>query len=47
MKYFHDEGFKAIVVRDLAKYVDWRQKPADPWKVIEQRKTELSRPPGR
>ena len=30
MKYLHDEGFKAIAVRDLAKYVDWRQKPADP-----------------
>ena len=43
MKYLHDEGFKAIAVRDLAKYVDWRQKPDDPWKVIDQRKRELSR----
>jgi len=46
MKYLHDDGFKVIAVRDLAKYVDWRQKPADPWKVIEQRKAELSRRPG-
>ena len=43
MKYLHDEGFKAIAVRDLAKYVDWRQKPDDPWKIIEQRK---GNPPG-
>ena len=24
MKYLHDEGFRVIAVRDLAKYVDWR-----------------------
>ena len=41
MKYLHDEGFKAIALRDLAKYVDWTQKPADPWKIIDQRKREL------
>jgi len=45
MKYLHDEGFKAIAMRDLATYVDWRQKPTDPWKVIEERKTQLSRQP--
>jgi peptidoglycan/xylan/chitin deacetylase (PgdA/CDA1 family) len=43
MKYLHDEGFKVIALKDLEKYVDWRQKPADPWKIIEERKTELSR----
>jgi hypothetical protein len=43
MKFLHDEGFKAIAVRDLAKYVDWRQKPDNPWKIIEQRKSELAR----
>ena len=43
MKYLHDEGFKAIAMRDLAKHVDWRQKPDDPWAIIEQRKRELSR----
>ena len=43
MKYLHDEGFKAIALKDLEKYVDWRRKPADPWKVMEERKAELSR----
>ena len=38
MKYLHDEGFKAIAMRDLARYVDWRQKPADAWAIIEQRR---------
>ena len=42
IKYLHDEGFKAIALRDLARYVDWRQKPDDAWKVIEQRKSELA-----
>ena len=41
LRYLHDEGFKAIAVRDLAKYVDWRRKPDDPWKIIEQRKVRL------
>ena len=42
MSYLHDEGFKVIALRDLAKYVDWTQKPADPWKIIDQRKRELA-----
>ena len=42
MKYLHDEGFKAVALRDLAKYVDWTQKPQDPWKIIDQRKRELA-----
>ncbi len=42
MKYLHDQGFQAIAVRDLARYVDWRQKPDDPWQIIEQRKRSLS-----
>ena len=41
MKYLHDEGFRVIALRDLAKYVDWRQRPADPWAIIEQRKKAL------
>jgi peptidoglycan/xylan/chitin deacetylase (PgdA/CDA1 family) len=41
MKYLHDGGFKAIALRDLANYVDWRQKPDDPWKIIEERKGRL------
>ena len=47
MKYLHDEGFKAIALRDLARYVDWRQKPDDPWKIIEQRKRDLPHQPAR
>lgn len=42
MKYLHDGGFTAIALRDLAKYVDWTQKPADAWKIIERRKKELA-----
>jgi hypothetical protein len=41
MKYLHENGFKAIAMRDLSRYVDWRQKPADPWKIIEERKGRL------
>lgn len=43
LKYLHDEGFTVIAMRDLAKYVDWRHKPADAWQIIEQRKRELAR----
>jgi len=43
MTYLHDEGFKAIAMRDLAKYVDWTQKPADAWRIVEERKETLKR----
>lgn len=43
MKYLHDERFRVIALRDLARYVDWRQRPADPWRVIEARKKNLSK----
>ncbi len=43
MKYLHDEGFRVIALRDLAKYVDWKQRPADPWEIIEQRKKALAK----
>ena len=43
MKYLHEEGFTAIAMRDLERYVNWRQKPDDPWKIIEQRKSRLPR----
>jgi len=46
MKYLHDEGFKAIAMRDLAKYVDWTQKPADAWRIVEERKETLKRERG-
>jgi peptidoglycan/xylan/chitin deacetylase (PgdA/CDA1 family) len=41
MQFLHDDGFRAIALRDLAKYVDWRQKPTDPWKVIDERSKSL------
>lgn len=44
MKYLKDEGFKAIALRDLAKYVDWMQKPDDAWRVIEERKRAIKPP---
>jgi peptidoglycan-N-acetylglucosamine deacetylase len=43
MKYLHDGGFTVIALRDLAKYVDWKQRPADPWQIIEQRKKALAK----
>jgi peptidoglycan-N-acetylglucosamine deacetylase len=43
MRYLQEQGFKAIAVRDLAKYVDWKQRPADPWAIIEQRKKALAK----
>jgi peptidoglycan-N-acetylglucosamine deacetylase len=43
MKYLHEEGFKVIALRDLAKYVDWKQRPGDPWAIIEQRKKALAK----
>jgi peptidoglycan-N-acetylglucosamine deacetylase len=43
MKYLHDERFTVIALRDLAKYVDWKQRPADPWRVIEERRKEVQR----
>ena len=44
MKYLHDERFTVIALRDLANYVDWKQRPADPWRVIEQRRKQVQQP---
>ena len=41
MKYLHDERFTVVALRDLARYVDWRQRPDNPWEVIEARKKAL------
>lgn len=41
MKYLHDGHFKVVALRDLAKYVDWRRRPEDPWRIIEERKNQL------
>jgi peptidoglycan/xylan/chitin deacetylase (PgdA/CDA1 family) len=43
MKYLHDAGFKAIAMRDLARYVDSTQRPADPWQIVEERKKSLAK----
>jgi peptidoglycan-N-acetylglucosamine deacetylase len=43
MQYLRDQRFKVIALRDLSKYVDWRRRPDDPWRVIEERKQELSK----
>jgi peptidoglycan/xylan/chitin deacetylase (PgdA/CDA1 family) len=44
MAYLHDEGFRVVALRDLGKYVDLRQRPVDPWKIIEERKGLLREP---
>jgi peptidoglycan/xylan/chitin deacetylase (PgdA/CDA1 family) len=44
MKYLHDERFTVIALRDLATYVNWRQKQDDPWAIIEQRRSRLASP---
>ena len=41
MAYLHDNSFNVIALRDLAKYADWKQRPADPWRVIEERKAAM------
>ena len=38
MAYLHDQKFRVIAVRDLARYVDPRVVPDDPWTVINKRK---------
>jgi peptidoglycan/xylan/chitin deacetylase (PgdA/CDA1 family) len=43
MKYLNDEHFTVIALRDLARYVDWQQRPDDPWRIIEQRKKQLTK----
>jgi peptidoglycan/xylan/chitin deacetylase (PgdA/CDA1 family) len=43
MKYLHDEGFTAIALRDLARYVDAQKAPTDPFEVLERRKASLEK----
>ena len=40
MGYLHTNAFKVIALRDLARYVDPNQAPADPLAIVEQRKGE-------
>jgi peptidoglycan/xylan/chitin deacetylase (PgdA/CDA1 family) len=37
MQYLHDGGFRVIALRDLARYVDPKVVPDDPWAVIRRR----------
>ena len=43
MRYLHDEGYRVVALRDLAGYVDWKQRPDNPWQIIEQRKASLAK----
>ncbi|HXG49392.1 MAG TPA: polysaccharide deacetylase family protein [Methylomirabilota bacterium] len=38
MAWLHQEGFKVIALRDLAAYVDETQSPADPLRIMEERR---------
>jgi peptidoglycan/xylan/chitin deacetylase (PgdA/CDA1 family) len=42
VKYLADNGFRVVALRDLARYVDPAVVPANPWGVIEDRKSRLS-----
>ncbi|MHC4994037.1 MAG: polysaccharide deacetylase family protein [Planctomycetota bacterium] len=41
MDYLHEQNYKVIAVRDLARYADWRVEPKDPMAVVEARKKTL------
>jgi peptidoglycan/xylan/chitin deacetylase (PgdA/CDA1 family) len=38
MQYLHDEGYSVIAMRDLERYVDPNEVPADPFAIMEQRR---------
>lgn len=42
MKHLHDEGYKVIALRDLARFVDPTREPSDPFAIIEKRKAARS-----
>jgi peptidoglycan/xylan/chitin deacetylase (PgdA/CDA1 family) len=46
MKYLHDEGYRVIALRDLARYVDPADLPGDPQRVMRRRQEELKHAPG-
>ena len=41
MRYLHEQKFKVIALRDLAKYVDLEKTLTDPFAIVEQRKKVL------
>jgi peptidoglycan/xylan/chitin deacetylase (PgdA/CDA1 family) len=44
MQYLHAHAFKVVALRDLAKYVDSEQTPANPLAIVEKRKAEMPPP---
>lgn len=42
MAYLHEGRFKVIALRDLGKYVDWREEPSDAMAVVEKRKARMA-----
>ena len=42
IKYLSDNGYRVIALRDLARFVDPSVVPSNPWRVIEDRKGQLS-----
>lgn len=43
MEWLHANGYRAIALRDVARYADPERAPADPWAVIQQRQARLAR----
>jgi peptidoglycan/xylan/chitin deacetylase (PgdA/CDA1 family) len=41
LKFLHDENYKVIALRDLARYVDPQKAPPDPMAIINSRKASL------
>ncbi len=42
VKYLADNGYRVVALRDLARYVDPKAVPSNPWGVIQDRKRSLS-----
>ena len=42
LKFLHEGNFKVIALRDLARYVDPQNKPADPMAIINSRKATMA-----
>jgi peptidoglycan/xylan/chitin deacetylase (PgdA/CDA1 family) len=38
MKFLHDQGYKVVALRELARFVEAGQEPAEPFAIIEKRK---------
>ena len=46
MEHLHDHDYTVIAMRDLARDVDPRKRPEDPWEIIEQRRAAATRERG-